>query len=301
MPPLRVAVTGTSGFVGSALVTELRAAGDVVSRLVRGAPHAAGDVAWDVATGAVDAQALGAADAVVHLAGESVAAGRWTRRRRREIAASRGPATERLCRALAALPQPPRTLIAASAVGFYGSRGDELLDEDSAPGSGELASVAQQWERATRPLADAGARVVNLRIGLVLDAHGGALRRLLLPFRCGLGGRIGSGRQWLSWITRRDLVRAIRFALATTALRGPVLATSPHPVTNREFTAVIARALHRPALLPVPAFALRLALGVMADELLLASQRCAPKRLLAAGFPFEHAALEAAMAALLAR
>lgn len=296
----RIAITGASGFVGQALAATLRSAGCTVLRLVRTTPPDADAVPWDPATGELDRANLGAVDAVVHLAGENVAAGRWTAARKRALADSRGPATAALCRTLASLPQRPSVLVSASATGIYGDRGDELLDEASAPGRGFLAEVAQDWERATEPAAAAGIRVVHLRIGLVLDRDGGALARMLLPFRLGIGGRLGSGRQWMSWITRQDLVRVIRFALANEALRGPVLAVAPHPVTNRDFTRILARVLRRPALLPVPAFALRLLFGELADALLLSSQRALPNRLATAGFQWHEPELEGALRSILA-
>ncbi len=281
---MRIAITGSSGFVGSAMVPFLRAAGHEVVRLVR-VPDGSGDsLAWNATTGALDAR-LPALDAVVHLAGASVAQ-RWTAARRQAIVASRGPATEQLCRSLAALPTTPRVLVSASAIGIYGNRGDEVLDETSARGSGFLADVAADWEAGTAPAVAAGLRVVNLRIGMVLDPSGGALARMLPPFRMGVGGRLGSGRQWTSWITRRDLVRAIAFALGDERLRGPVAAVAPGAVTNQVFTQALGKALRRPTVLPVPAFGLRLVFGAMADELLLASQRVRPTRLLDAGFAF---------------
>ena len=301
MTDSRIAVTGASGFVGSALVPALRAAGHEVVPLVRGGTAAGPAAAWDPATAAVDARALGDVGAVVHLAGENIAAGRWTAARKRAIADSRGPVTERLCRTLAALPVPPRVLVSASATGIYGDRGDELLDEASAPGTGFLADVAAAWERATQPAADAGIRVVNLRLGMVLARDGGALRRMLPPFRLGLGGPLGPGTQWLPWITRHDLVRAIEFVLGEPSLHGPVLACSPQPVTNATFTRELGRALHRPAVLRVPRFALRLLFGEMADALLLASQRAAPVALPRAGFAFDHPDLATALRAVLAR
>lgn len=304
---MRIAITGASGFVGTAASAALQQAGHDVVRLVRdadngdgaGASAGAERVRWRPDTGEVDARALGAVDAVLHLAGENVAGGRWTKARKRAIADSRGPVTERLCRALAALPRRPHTLVAASATGIYGDRGDELLDEQSAPGNDFLADVARAWEAGTRPARDAGMRVVNLRIGMVLDPAGGALARMLLPFRLGIGGRLGSGRQWVSWITRHDLVRAILHALAEPRLDGPVLAVSPAPVTNREFTRALGRALRRPTVLPAPAFALRLVFGEMADALLLASQRAMPRRLAATGFEFAHGDLAHALHAVL--
>ncbi|MBM3963177.1 MAG: TIGR01777 family protein [Planctomycetes bacterium] len=297
----RLAVTGSNGLVGKALCRAAPAAGWDVVRLVRSARGDAGTASWNPATGAIDAQALGAVDAVVHLAGENVAGGRWTKARKAAIADSRGPATEKLCRALAALPQPPKVLVSASATGIYGDRGDETLDEASAPGVGFLADVARAWEAGTAPLAQAGARVVLLRIGVVLARGGGALPRMLPPFRLGLGGPLGSGRQWMSWISLPDLVRAILFALGTERLRGAVLATAPTPVSNRDFGSTLGRVLRRPAVLPAPVFALRLLLGEMAQALLLSSQRCTPKALAAAGFVYEHGELETALRAVLAK
>jgi uncharacterized protein (TIGR01777 family) len=297
----RIAITGSGGFVGTALVQALRATGFTVLRLVRTAANDPDAVLWDPASGAIDVARLGEIDAVVHLAGESVAAGRWTAARKRAIQGSRGPATAALSRSLAALPHRPAVLVSASAVGIYGDRGDELLDEASRPGRGFLADVAQEWERATEPATAAGIRVVNLRIGLVLDPAGGALQRLLLPFRLGLGGKLAGGRHWMSWISRRDLVRVIRLAVANPTLRGPVVATSPHPVTNRDFTRALGRVLRRPTRLPVPRFALRLLLGEMADAMLLASQRACPTRLGVTGFVFDQPELEGALRAMLVR
>lgn len=296
----RIAISGASGFVGRALIAHLERSGHEVLRLVRGSASEPHGVRWQPDTGELDGRALGAVDAVVHLAGENVAGGRWTPARRAAIAASRGPTTERLARSLARLPVPPRTLISASATGIYGDCGDARLDERTPPGQGFLAEVAQAWEAATQPAASAGIRVVHLRIGMVLDQSGGALARMLLPFRIGLGGRLGSGQQWVSWIHRQDLVAAIAFLLGQESLRGPVLAVAPEPVTNREFTRALGRALRRPAVLPVPAFALRLLFGAMADELLLSSQRATPRALLTAGFQFAHPNLAEAFAAALA-
>ncbi|HEX6812217.1 MAG TPA: TIGR01777 family oxidoreductase [Planctomycetota bacterium] len=290
MPALAIAITGASGFIGSAAVRHFERAGHEVIRLVRGGNSAPGTALWDPATGEIGRSGSGSMDVVVHLAGENIATKRWSSARKRAIADSRIPATERLCRRLAALDPKPRVLVSASAVGIYGDRGDELLDESSAPGTGFLAEVTKDWEAATRPASDAGIRVVNLRLGVVLDPSGGALRAMLLPFRLGLGGRLGHGRQWFSWISLEDLVRVIGFAIEREALAGPVLAVAPEPVTNRVLTTTLGRALRRPTVLPVPAFALRLALGGMANEL-LASVRCRPARLLAAGFPFAHAQL----------
>lgn len=303
----RIAVSGASGFVGRALMPALTAAGHEVVPLVRSGHGPGRDsgggagVRWDPATGALDGDRLDGLDAVVHLAGENIAAGRWTAARKQRIRDSRGPATLRLCQALARLPRPPRVLLAASAVGIYGDRGDEELDAQSAPGRGFLAEVAMEWEAGTAPLEQHGTRVVHLRIGMVLARGGGALGRMLLPFRLGLGGPLGSGRQWVSWIARPDLVAAIRFLLACDAARGAVECVAPEPVRSRDFARALGRALHRPAVLPVPAFALRLLFGEMADALLLSGQRVLPRRLQALGFQLATPRLDAALAAVLAR
>jgi len=294
-----VAVTGASGLVGSALVTGLTSAGHRVVRVVRGAGAAsvAGQrlARWDPESGALEPSALAGADAVVHLAGESVAGGRWTEAKKRRIRSTRVDVTRRLAEALPRLERPPRLLVSASAVGYYGDRGSEILREDSAPGPGFLAEVCREWEAATDPAARAGIRVVRLRIGMVLSRRGGALGAMLTPFRLGAGGPVGSGVQWVSWIAIDDLVGAILHALATESLAGPVNAVAPEPVTNRELARTLGRVLRRPALLPLPAVAARLLFGQMADELLLASARVEPARLRATGFTFRHARLEDAL------
>ena len=294
-----VAVTGASGLVGSALVTGLTSAGHRVVRVVRGAGAAsvAGQrlARWDPESGALEPSELAGADAVVHLAGESVAGGRWTEAKKRRIRSSRVDVTRRLAEALPRLERPPRLLVSASAVGYYGDRGSEILREDSAPGPGFLAEVCREWEAATDPAARAGIRVVRLRIGMVLSRRGGALGAMLTPFRLGAGGPVGSGVQWVSWIAIDDLVGAILHALATESLAGPVNAVAPEPVTNRELARTLGRVLRRPALLPLPAVAARLLFGQMADELLLASARVEPARLRATGFTFRHARLEDAL------
>ena len=294
-----VAVTGASGLVGSALVTGLTSAGHRVVRVVRGAGAAsvAGQrlARWDPESGALEPSALAGADAVVHLAGESVAGGRWTEAKKRRIRSSRVDVTRRLAEALLRLERPPRLLVSASAVGYYGDRGSEILREDSSPGPGFLAEVCREWEAATDPAARAGIRVVRLRIGMVLSRRGGALGAMLTPFRLGAGGPVGSGVQWVSWIAIDDLVGAILHALATESLAGPVNAVAPEPVTNRELARTLGRVLRRPALLPLPAVAARLLFGQMADELLLASARVEPARLRATGFTFRHARLEDAL------
>ncbi len=293
-----VAITGASGFVGRALTEFLRHDGYEVLRCVRSRALGAPDtIDWDPTSGRLGAAAA-RVGCFIHLAGENVAAGRWTAARKLAIADSRGPATERLCRSLAALPQPP-ALICASAVGIYGDRGDEQLDERSHRGSGFLADVTAAWEQATAPLRTVGGRVVQLRIGLVLGHGGGALAKMLPAFRLGLGGRLGNGRQFVSWIGLADLVRAIALLLERADIQGPVLAVGPEPITNREFTRALGRALRRPAVLPVPAVALRLLFGQLADEALLASQRARPHRLLELGFEFTHPDVDSALRAAL--
>jgi len=292
----RVLVTGASGLIGTALSGELGAAGWDVVPLRRGA----GDgPRWDPARREIDARSLEGFDAVVHLAGESIA-GRFTARRKAAILASRRDGTALLCEALARLTRPPAVLVSASAIGIYGDRGEEALDESSAPGAGFLAEVAQIWERATGPAERAGIRVVHMRHGLVMSREGGALPPMLVPARLGLSGPLGSGLQWWSWIAMKDLLGAIRFALDYDALRGPANATAPEPVRQVEFARVLGRVLGRPAVLPAPAFALRLLLGrEMADALLLSSARVSPMRLRSAGFEFRFATLEPALRAVL--
>jgi uncharacterized protein (TIGR01777 family) len=296
---MRVVVSGASGLVGASLTAALRARGDEVSALVR-RPPAAGEARWDPAAGSIDAGALEGADAVVHLAGAGIGDKRWSTQRRREIETSRVESTSLLARTMAGLVRPPATMVSASAVGIYGDRGDEELTEDSGLGTGFLARVCRAWEDATEPAATAGVRVVRLRSGVVLSGHGGALARQLPLFRFGIGGRLGSGRQWLSWISLPDEVGAILHALDEPALRGPVNATAPLPVTNVDFTHALGRAMHRPSVVAVPGFALRIALGSgMASEMVLASQRVLPTRLAATGYSFEHTRIDVALAAAL--
>jgi uncharacterized protein (TIGR01777 family) len=266
-----------------------------VRRLVRSSPQP-GDVLWDPARGALDASALSGVHAVVHLAGEPVAH-RWTAERKRAIRESRVQSTELLARAVAALPQKPRVFLSASAVGYYGDRGDDLLDESAGPGSDFLAGVAREWEGATMPMSDAGVRVVLLRTGIVMSRKGGALAKLLPIFRLGGGGPLGNGRQWMSWIGLDDHVRAMEHALFTESMRGAANLVSPNPVKNAEFATTLGRVLARPALIPVPAFALELLYGEMARATLLAGQRALPKALSAAGFQFENPTLEGALIA----
>jgi uncharacterized protein (TIGR01777 family) len=295
---MRVVVSGASGLVGSSLTAALRARGDEVTPLVRRTP-VPGEARWDPSAGSIDAGALEGADGVVHLAGAGIGDKRWSAQRRREIVSSRVESTSLLARTLRGLTRPPATMVSASAVGFYGDRGDELLTEDSGPGAGFLADVCRAWEEATGPAAQAGVRVVRLRSGVVLSAHGGALARQLPLFRLGIGGRLGSGEQWLSWISLPDEVGVILYALDGPALSGPVNATAPAPVTNTAFTRALGRALHRPTVLAVPGFALRIALGPdLATEMVLAGQRVAPTRLTATGYSFLHADVDTALVAV---
>ena len=299
--PMRVAVTGSTGLIGAALVERLRRDGHQVVRLVRRPPRAADEVRWDPETRSVDGAALDGMDAVVHLAGENVA-GRWTDEKKRAIRRSRIESTRLLADALARRAHPPRVLVCASAIGFYGSRrGDEVLHEESAAGSDFLAGVVREWEEASGPATRAAIRVVNLRFGVVLSARGGALAKMLLPFRLGGGGPIGSGRQWMSWISLDDAVEVAVRAIADESLRGPVNAVAG-AATNAEFTRALGRALHRPAIIPVPPIALKLVYGSeMVDGTLLASQRAEPRRLLEAGHRFHHPELPDAIRAALAQ
>jgi uncharacterized protein (TIGR01777 family) len=297
---MHVAVTGSSGLVGGDLVPLLSTGGHRVTRLVRGQPED-GQIHWDPQSGDWDERPLAGVDAVVHLAGENIAASRWTSAMKSRIRDSRVIGTRVLCEKLAQLDPLPKTLVAASAIGIYGSRADESLDEDSQPGSGFLAEVARDWEAATQPAHDAGIRVVNLRLGIVLSPKGGALAQLLTPFRMGGGGVVGDGRQYMSWISLDDAVGAIHHALMQTDLEGPVNAVAPQPVTNREFTRTLAGVLNRPAVIPLPAFAARMAFGEMADELLLASARVYPRRLQESRYAFRQETLEGALRHLLGK
>ncbi len=298
---MHVAVSGSRGLVGSALVPILTTGGHRVTRLVRGRAAGPDETAWDPARGLIDASRLEGVDAAVHLAGENIAAGRWTPARKAEIRRSRVDGTRKLCQVLARLPRPPIVLVSASAVGIYGDRGAEILTEESAQGTGFLAEVCREWEAGTEPASRAGIRVVNLRFGMILSPAGGALKKMLLPFRLGMGGQIGDGGQFMSWIALDDAIGAIHHALSEESLRGAVNAVAPGPVSNAEFTRTLARVLGRPSLLPVPAFAARLAFGELADALLLAGARVVPARLLASGYRFRFPDLESALRHLLGR
>ena len=300
---MRVAITGSTGLVGSEVVTVLSAAGHEVVRLVRRAPAPREKaVRWDPAKKEIDAAALEGIDAVVHLAGENIASGRWNAARKAAIRDSRVNGTRFLCDTLAGLARPPKTLVCSSAIGYYGERGADVLTEESSPGAGFLPDVCREWEAASEPAARKGIRVVALRIGMVLSPNGGALSRMLPLFRAGLGGVIGNGRQYVSWVALDDLPGIVLHALGREDLSGPVNAVAPRPVTNREFTEALGKALSRPTPLPVPAFALRLAVGrEMADGLLLASARVIPKRLLDTGYVFRSPELEPTLRRLLGK
>ncbi|HEY5939202.1 MAG TPA: TIGR01777 family oxidoreductase [Gemmatimonadales bacterium] len=282
-------MTGASGLIGSALGRRLAAAGHRVTAIVR-RMASAGEISWDPENGRLEAGQLEGVDVVIHLAGENIGT-RWTAARKRRIKGSRIGGTGLLAQSIARAKHRPRVLVSASAIGIYGNRGDEVLTENSPPGNPELdflVEVGQEWEAAAEPARDAGVRVIHPRFGLVLSSDGGALKKMLLPFRLGLGARLGSGNQWMSWISIDDVVGAILHALRMESFSGPVNLVAPEPVRNRDFTATLGRVLSRPTPFAVPAAALRLALGEMADPTLLASARVLPKRLLASGYRFEH-------------
>jgi len=297
---MRILVTGSSGLVGSALVPLLTTGGHEVTRLVR-RPPGSGEVAWDPSAGRVDPKVLEGFDAVVHLAGENIAEGRWNDAKKARIRRSRVHPTRLLAEGLSRHERRPAALICASAVGFYGDRGEEILGEDAGRGAGFLSDVCSEWEAAASPAAEAGIRVAHLRFGVILSAAGGALRKMLAPFKMGLGGRIGDGRQYMSWISIDDAAGAILHALRVPAVEGPVNAVAPEPVTNARYTRALGRVLSRPTIFPVPAFAARLAFGEMADALLLASTRAVPRRLSETGYDFRHADLDTALRHLLGR
>jgi uncharacterized protein (TIGR01777 family) len=297
-PRMTVAITGASGMIGTQLAAFLEGGGHRVVRVSRRKPAAvAVEPYWNPDAGEVEAEGFQSVDAVVHLAGENIAAGRWTQERKESIRKSRVDGTRLLAEALASLPARPRTLVAASAIGFYGNRGDEPVDEDSPPGEGFLAEVCRGWEQAASPAAEAGIRVVNARIGVVLAAQGGALQKLLTPFKLGLGGKVGSGRQYMSWVALDDVIGALHHLLMTESVSGPVNVVAPRAVTSAEFARTLGRVLRRPALLPLPGFAVKAAFGEMGQELLLGGARVIPKRLGESGFRFLHPELEPALRA----
>lgn len=292
---MKILVSGSHGLVGSALIESLKQDQHDVFSLVRYAPRDESQIEWSPERYSIAISLIEGFDAVVHLAGESIAEGRWTDEKKKRIRESRAKGTQLLSDALANLSRPPKTFISASAIGYYGNRGDELLTEESAPGDDFLSEVCVAWEKAISLATEKGIRTVNARFGIILDKQGGALAKMLPPFRMGVGGRIGSGKQWMSWIALDDVVGAIKFALANEALKGPVNFVAPNPVTNAEFTKALGRALSRPTIFPIPAFGVRLVFGEMADALLLSSQRVEPARLKNSNFEFRYSKLGAAL------
>src|SRR5437667_3883733 len=302
---MKILMTGSSGLVGTALTKALASAGHTVCRLVRpqsGAGEGAKEgfaVAWNPASGELGGAGVGA-DAVVNLAGASIAGGRWTAERKALLRSSRIDTTRALVNALARMNARPSVLISASAIGIYGDRGDETLTEESKPGTDFLASLAKEWEAEAMKAEALGPRVVLARFGIILAREGGALPKMMLPFKLGAGGRLGSGKQWMSWVTLEDAVQILRFAIENASVRSAINVVAPQPVQNLVFTKVLAKTMHRPALFPAPAFALRLALGEMADALLLSGQRVAPQALEKLGYRFLHADLSSALVTILA-
>lgn len=299
---MKILISGSSGLVGKALSSAFRSEGHSVARLVRpGGTLSPGDVSWDPMTATLDAAAMEGADAVVHLSGATIADGRWTSGRKAILRSSRIDTTRVLVDALGNLRTKPSVFVCASATGYYGNRGDEVLTESSSPGTDFLSLLARDWEAEAARAELKGIRTAILRFGLILSADGGALPRMLLPFRLGLGGRFGAGTQWMPWIALEDAAGIIRASIADTRFSGPWNVVAPNPARNSEFTRILAGVLHRPAIFPIPPFALRLALGEMAEALLLASQRAVPARLLAMQYPFRFETLETALEAALGK
>ena len=296
---MKILIGGSHGLVGTALLKALEAQGHEILRLVRHAPTSKREVEWSPDRYSIALARIEGFDAVVNLAGESIAEGRWTEDKKRRIRESRVKGTKLLGDALANLTVPPKTFICASAIGYYGNRGDEILTEASARGDDFLAEVCAEWEQATALATEKGIRVVNARFGVILDTNGGALKKMLPPFRLGAGGRVGNGKQWMSWIALDDVVGALNFALTHDLLRGPVNFVAPSPVTNAEFTKTLGKALSRPTLFPIPAFGVRLIFGEMGEALLLGGQRVAPKRLMSEGYQFQYPELRSALQRLL--
>jgi uncharacterized protein len=301
---MKILVTGATGLVGTALVAVLAREGHTVCRLVRSSTKSTGgtvgtfDVPWDPETGSLGAAAVGA-EAVVNLGGASIVGGRWTNERKKLLRTSRVNATRALVGALGKMNAKPGVLVSASAVGFYGNRADEILTEESAPGNNFLANLAKDWETEALRAEEFGTRVVLARFGIILATDGGALPEMMLPFKFGVGGRIGDGKQWMSWVTLEDVVAILRLALIKIELRGPINVVAPEPARNADFAKELAIAMHRPAIFPAPAVALRLAMGEMADALLLSSQRAVPQRLTKAGYQFSDPNLSQALATIL--
>jgi len=296
---MKVLISGSHGLVGKALTKSLTSDGHEVVRLVRRKTSAASEIEWRPDEERIDTERLERLDVVVHLAGESIASGRWTDEKKRAIRDSRVKGTSLLAGSLARALTPPSVFISASAIGYYGDRGDELLTETSRPGDDFLAGVCVEWENATRPAVEKGIRTVMARFGIILDENEGALSKMLTPFRMGIGGRVGDGKQWMSWVALDDVVNALKFAITDTSTQGPVNFVSPNPVTNGEFTKTLGRVLSRPTFFPVPEFGARLAFGEMADALLLSSQRVKPAVLEQKGFRFSWPTLQSALTNIL--
>jgi len=286
--PMKVLISGSHGLVGQALIESLTNDGHEIHRLVRRRAVGSSEIEWHPNQGQIDAEHLERFDAVVHLAGESIASGRWSAEKKQKIRDSRVEGTRLLSRSLQQLSQPPASFVCASAIGYYGNRGDQVLTEESSPGNDFLSQVCVEWEEATQPAIEKGIRTVNARFGIILDKEGGALAKMLPPFRMGVGGRIGDGKQWMSWIALDDVIGGLRLAMTNQTLLGAVNFVAPHPVTNAEFTRALGRVLSRPTLFPIPAFGVRLVFGEMADSLLLASQRVEPARLKDLDYEFKH-------------
>ncbi len=291
---MKVAITGSSGLIGSSLVSFLAEKSVTVSKILRENPEG-DDIFWKPEGGDWDSAFSGGIDGIVHLAGENIASGKWTRKKKAKIRNSRIEGTKRLCEHILKLPTPPSVFVCASAIGYYGDRGMEFLNEGSSRGSGFLPDVCLGWEEAAESLSKAGIRVVNVRFGIVLSKDGGALAKMMTPFKMGMGGKIGSGTQYMSWIAMDDVTGAIYHSLVTESLKGPINVTAPNPVTNKEFTNTLGEVLKRPAVVPMPAFAAKLAFGEMAKDLLLASTKVAPKRLSDSGYEFQYPELEPAL------
>lgn len=293
---MKILMSGAHGLVGKALSASLIREGHEIVRLVRrervvGQP----EIEWHPNQGRIDAEHLEGFDAIVHLAGESIASGRWTEEKKRKIRESRVLGTTLLSESLARLRHPPKTFVCASAIGFYGDRADELLNESSAPGTGFLSEVCIEWEEATGAAVAAGIRTIKTRFGIILAADGGALEKMLTPFKLGVGGRLGDGKQWMSWIAIEDVVGGLRYVIDNNSIKGPVNFVAPNPVTNSEFTETLGEVLSRPTVFPMPGFAARLAFGEMADALLLSSARVEPKVLVDRGYSFRHSTLKSAL------
>jgi uncharacterized protein (TIGR01777 family) len=299
---VKILVSGASGLVGAALVPSLASQGHNVKRLVRHTiTNPREEIHWEPAEGLIDENHLEDFDAVVHLAGENIAARRWSAAQKERIASSRVKGTKLLAGALAGVMHPPKVLVSASAIGYYGNRGDEILTEEHEPGTGFLSDTSRAWEEATEAAEQKGIRVVRLRFGIVLSPAGGALAKMLLPFKMGVGGKVGNGRQYMSWIALDDVVGAIQHAITNEDIMGPVNVVAPKAATNAEFTKALGWALSRPTIFPMPAFAARLAFGEMGDELLLGSTRVEPRKLLSSGYTFQYPELDGALRHLLGK